>query len=325
MSQESERRRRSCAARSIRQDEDETGDREELFKMRTAIGFLRLLKESKKRSLNELSSEDVVRACEENYINYWRCVGASPNAEFSEGGGITQCITGIHQDVFNVILKCNFDPETIDDDIDKAIKDYRSRRIPLLWHPGLLSEPGDVGRRLEARGFPHDYDLAAMAVNLESMGDDPHSPEGVTVRIVNSMRDCEDWARCLASSWESPANTAPWMLRNACFNLSLERKMGLSLPRRMYLGSIEGRAAGASMLVWSDDIVGLEMVGTIHSARGRGIGSAIIRNALTDARAMGFKFAVVLSTVEGFRLYEKNGFREFGKLPEHSLDFKTSE
>jgi len=278
------------------------------------------LKGNRGRSLDELLAEDVIRACEENYINYWRCVGASPNAEFSEGGGITQCITGIRQDVFNVVLKCNLNPETVDDEIERAIEDYRSRRIPLLWHPGLLSEPRDVGKRLEAKGFPHDYDLAAMAVDLESM-DDLHPPEGVTVGIVNSMQDCNDWARCLARSWESPENTESWMLQNACFNLSIERKMGLSLPRRMYLGFLDGRAVGASILVWSDEIVGLEMVGTIHSARGKGVGSAIIRNALADARAMGFKFAVVLSTVEGFRLYEKNGFKEYGKLPEHTLDF----
>jgi ribosomal protein S18 acetylase RimI-like enzyme len=280
------------------------------------------LKGSRKRSLDELLAEDVLRACEENYINYWRCVGASPNAEFSESGGITQCITGIRQDVFNVVLKCNLNPETIDDEIDRAIEDYRSRRIPLLWHPGLLSEPGDIGKRLEAKGFPHDYDLAAMAVDLESM-DELRPPESVTVRIVNSMRDCEDWARCLARSWESPENTESWMLQNACFDLSIEREMGLSLPRRMYLGFLDGRAVGASILVWSDNIVGLEMVGTIHSARGKGVGSAIIRNALADARAMGFKFAVVLSTVEGLRLYEKNGFKEYGKLPEHTLDFGT--
>lgn len=278
------------------------------------------MKQREKKSLDELSPEDIVKACEENYINHWRCVGASPNAEFSEGEGITQCITGIRQDVFNVVLKCNLNPETIDDDIDKAIRDYRSRRIPLLWHPGLLSEPGDVGRRLEARGFPHDYDLTAMAVDLESM-DDLRSPEGVTVKTVDCMRDCTDWARCLARSWESPENTDPWMLQNACFNLSIEREMGLSLPRRMYLGFLEGRAVGTSILIWSDEIIGLEMVGTIHYARGKGVGSAIIRNALADARAMGFKFAVVLSTVEGFRLYEKNGFKEFGKLPEHTLDF----
>lgn len=280
------------------------------------------MKQREKKSLDELSPEDIVKACEENYINHWRCVGASPNAEFSDGGGITQCITGIRQDVFNVVLKCNLNPKTIDVEIDKAIKDYRSRRIPLLWHAGLLSEPRDVGRRLEARGFPHDYDLSAMAVDLESMGD-LHPTEGVTVKVVDSMRDCEDWARCLACSWESPANTDSWMLMNACFNLSVERKMGLSLPRRMYLGLLDGRATGTSMLVWSDDIVGLEMVGTVHSARWKGVGSAIIRNALADARSMGFKFAVVLSTVEGFRLYEKNGFKEFGKLPEHSLDFST--
>jgi hypothetical protein len=64
--------------------------------------------------LDELHCEVVVRTCEENYIDHWRCVGMSPNAEFSEEGCITQCITGLPQELFNVVLKCNLDLETID-------------------------------------------------------------------------------------------------------------------------------------------------------------------------------------------------------------------
>jgi len=274
-----------------------------------------------RRSLSELSTDEIVKACEQNYINYWRCVGASPNAEFSDGK-ITQCITGVRQDVFNVVLKCNLDPGDIDARLDGAIEQYRSRRIPVLWHAGLLSEPRDIGRHLEARGFPHDYDLAAMAVDLDSVNSGLDFSRFVSVKTVTNGADCKLWAECLASSWESPRETAPWMLQNACFNIPLEREIGASLPRRMYLGMLEGRPASATMLVWSDDIAGLEMVGTVHSARSKGVGTAIIRTALADARAMGFRFVVVLSTIEGLRLYEKSGFREFGKLPEHTIEFK---
>ena len=276
------------------------------------------------RPLDEFSAEEVVRACEENYIYYWRCVGTSPNAEFSEEGGIMQCITGLPQELFNVVLKCNLDLETIDSRIDDAIRYFRSRRIPMIWHTGVSSEPRDIGRYLEARGFPHDYDLAAMAVDLESMADGPGFAEGTAVKTVASSTDSKHWAECLASSWESPREIIPWMLNNACFNLSIESRAGRPLPRRMFLGLLEGRPVSASMLVWSDLVAGLQTVGTVQAASSRGAGTAVVRATLIDARAMGFRFAVVLSTIEGLGLYRKLGFKVFGKLPEHSMHFEGS-
>jgi len=283
------------------------------------------LKARKHKSLDELSSEEVVRACEENYILFWTYVGKSPNAEFSDDRGIMQCITGLSQDVFNVVLKCNLELETIDSRIDDAIKYFRSRRISLLWHTGLLSEPKDIGKYLEARGFPHDYDLKAMAVDLDSIDDSFDSSEGVAVKSVIEYHESKSWAECLASSWESPIETVPWMLNNAYFNPSIEKGIEKSLPRRMYLGVLEGKPVSASMLVWNDEIAGLEMVGTIPSARGMGGGTAIVKAALSDASSMGFKFVVVLSTIEGVKLYEKCGFKTYGKLPEYWMNFNNSQ
>ncbi|MEM4265116.1 MAG: GNAT family N-acetyltransferase [Thermoplasmata archaeon] len=279
--------------------------------------------EQNRKTIQELSREDIVRACEENYINYWRLVGKSPNAEFSEDGGITRCMTGIRQDVFNVVLKCDLDRQNIERRIDEAIEDFKSRRIPLLWHTGLTTTPGDIGDYLEARGFPHDYDLAAMAVDVSASLEPKRFREGVSARPVENEDDCVHWADCLARSWESPSGTAEWMLQNACFNVRLEQERRLSLPRKMYLGFIDGKPAGACMLVWDNDIAGLEMVGTVHAARYKGVGSAMITRALGDAALMGFKFVVVLATVEGVKLYEKCGFERYGELPEHSMNFST--
>jgi len=278
----------------------------------------------KGKSIDELSHEDIVRACEENYINYWRCVGRSPNADFSEANGITRCITGIHQDVFNVVLRCDLEGEDIEEKIDRAIQEFRARRVPLLWHTGLTSRPRDIGKYLEARGFPHDYDLAAMAVDLSSIGDSMETRGSIYVKQVETEAECAHWAECLVRSWESPSDTLRWMQDNACFNLRVEKELGLNLPRRMYLGFLDDRPAGACMLAWDDEIAGLEMVGTVHQARYKGVGSALVFKALLDAASMGFQFVVVLATVEGVRLYEKCGFKKFGKLPEHSMDFSKS-
>jgi GNAT superfamily N-acetyltransferase len=281
---------------------------------------------SERRGLgDEPSPEEVVKACEENYADYWRCVALSSNADFSEIRGITRCITGLQQEVFNVILTSHLEADAIDARIDEEIRDIGARQIPVIWHVGISTEPKDLSRYLEARGFPHDYDLAAMAVDLEFVDGRAGRQDGVRVRRVASEQDCRDWTGCLAESWESPKEVAPWMMNNACFNLAIEQSRGLSLPRKMFLASLEGVPSAGSILFWSNDIAGLQTVGTVHAARRKGVGTAIVECALADARSMGFKHVVVLSTVEAVDMYKRSGFRVFGKLPEHMVDLRKVE
>ncbi len=279
--------------------------------------------ESDRRGLGDKPSPDeVVKACERNYADYWRCMSVSSNADFSESRGITRCITGLQQDVLNVILSCHLEEDAIDARIDEEIRDIGARQIPVIWHVGKSTEPKDLGRYLEARGFPHDYDLAALAVDLESVECGTGRQAGVSVKLVTSEKDCRTWVGCLTESWESPKEVIPWMMNNACLNLAIEHRLGLSLPRRMYLASLEEVPSGVSMLFWSNGIAGLQMVGTVHAARRKGVGTAAVESALADARAMGLKHVVVLSTVEAVDMYKRSGFRAFGKLPEHMVDLR---
>jgi ribosomal protein S18 acetylase RimI-like enzyme len=284
--------------------------------------MLEIMKSERRGLGAEPSPEDVVKACEENYADYWRCVALSSNADFSEIRGITRCVTGLQQEVLNVILSCHLEADAMDARIDEEISDIGARQIPVTWHVGLLTEPNDLGRHLEARGFPHDYDLTAMAVDLESSDGGTSRQDGVPVKRVANQQDCREWAGCLAESWESPKEVAPWMMNNACFNLAIERSRGMSLPRKMYLAHLDGVHSAGSMLFWSEGVAGLQTVGTVHAARRKGVGTAVVEGALADARKMGFKQVVVLSTVEAVDMYKRCGFRVFGKLPEHTVDLR---
>jgi ribosomal protein S18 acetylase RimI-like enzyme len=278
---------------------------------------------SERRGLgNEPSPEEVVKACEENYADYWRCIALSSNADFSEIRGITRCMTGLQQEVFNLVFSCHLETDAIDARIDEEISYIRARKIPVIWHVGISTEPKDLGKYLEARGFPHDYDLTAMVVDLGSGDGEAVCPDGVSVRQVTSEQECMDWTDCLTKSWESPKEVAPWMMNNACYNLTVERSCGLSLPRKTYLASLEMVPSAGAVLFWSNGIAGLQTVGTVHAARHKGVGTAVVKSALADAHTMGFKHVVVLSTVEAVDMYKRCGFRVFGKLPEHMVDLR---
>jgi ribosomal protein S18 acetylase RimI-like enzyme len=278
--------------------------------------------QGKSRPLAELSPEDVVRACEENYIEYWRCVGSSANARYSEDEGVVMCATGLPQDMFNVVMRCTLDRGTVEHRVDEVLRYFRARGLPGIWHIGPSTEPQDIGDHLTARGLPHDYDLSAMAVELGPIDWSWTNSSRVQVRRVSTKRDCADWVDCLTSSWESPKEVGPWMLDNACFNLSHEAMGKKHLHRRKYLGFLGGKPAGTSMLVWDRDIAGLQTIGTIKEAQRNGVGTVVILAALKDAKDMGFKFVVVLSTTEGLKLYRNLGFKEYGKLPEHGIHFE---
>jgi len=235
---------------------------------------------------------------------------------------VTKAITGLPNEIFNVVLRCRLAPHDAEDAIDGAIDEFRKRRIPMLWHVGLLTQPRDLGKLLEERGFPRDYDLRAMAASSGIMtGADLESGD-VRIEAVSSEEQSLQWIRCLASSWHLPEEVYLWMAGNPCFNTELERRNGIQLGRKMYLGLVSDTPVSASMLFWGNGIAGLQAVGTIPSAQGRGAGAAVVMAAVKDARAMGFMNVVVLSTVEGERLYEKLGFKRFGELPEHSMHFE---
>jgi GNAT superfamily N-acetyltransferase len=256
-----------------------------------------------------------------NYIDYWRSATSASVGEWSDDGGIERCVTGLPQEIFNVVLRCRLSRDTAAARIDEAIKEFRARRIPMIWHVGRTTTPEDLGSYLEQRGFPHDYDLVAMAADTSEKLWPAETSGGLTVRPCSSRSDIEAWVDCLTRSWDSPPDVGRWMRANPLFVDGRWQSPKHFSSREMYLGLLEGVPSGAVMLLSSRGVAGLQCVGTIPEAQRKGVGDALVRAALRDASAKGYGFVVVLSTTEGVPLYRKTGFKEFGKLPEHSLYF----
>ena len=266
------------------------------------------------RILGEMSADDIVLACEKNYIDYWRNATAASTVEWSQEGGITRCVTGLPQEIFNVVLYCSLDETNANAQVDKVIMEFKRRRIPLIWHVGRTTTPADLAKYLEGRGYPKDYDLVAMAADISGHVRRQEVPRGVTIGKCETFRDHADWISCLTSSWDSPEPVRKWMLANPFFTKP-------NSNRTMYLGLIDGSPCGAVMLLMSGGIAGLQCVGTVKSAQRKGVGVSLVRAALKDAAEEGYKFVVVLSTTEGVPLYSKTGFKPFGSLPEHGMYF----
>jgi ribosomal protein S18 acetylase RimI-like enzyme len=85
-------------------------------------------------------------------------------------------------------------------------------------------------------------------------------------------------------------------------------------PWRIYIGRLNGRPVATNMLFNGGGVASIYAVGTAVDVRGRGIGGAITLHPLLEARAEGYRHAVLFSSAMGVGAYERIGFRRTGGM-----------
>jgi GNAT superfamily N-acetyltransferase len=151
--------------------------------------------------------------------------------------------------------------------IDEAEQRYRARRLCPCFKLTAASEPTDLDRRLERRGYRAEgHSLVLVAETRAVVA--PHAPE---VAIILDDRPTEAW---LDACWPAAQYAAERSARQAI----VER---LRLPRAFALARRDGALAGAALAVADRNWVGLTAVHTLPEQRRRGVARCLLA-ALAD-------------------------------------------
>jgi len=146
-----------------------------------------------------------------------------------------------------------------------------------------------------------------MALDLTSFrSDNVTFPAGVTIRPAICREDRDTWAKTMIASYDYDDDVH----RAHGRYLTIPVNIGIDM-RRLYLGLLDGQPVATAVLFNGTETAGIYSIGTISEARGKGIGTAMMRFVLSEAQSSGYKIATLEASTKGYGIYRKLGFIDY--------------
>lgn len=261
------------------------------------------------------SSAALAAAIEANPIEYWRkCSPHLPGVERYDEPGMTRFVTDIPFAPFNQVILTRLARAEIDERIDETLALCEERGVPLLWSVTSSTQPADLGTFLEAHGLTDTGTMTGMAMDLGQLPQEADTPAGFVVEQVGDRDGLEAWRQAYGNSFEMPE------FASAAFR-DLYAEIGFrgDAPFRHYVGRLDGEPVASATLFLGTGGADIWHVGTLPSARRRGIGAAMTLAPLLDARSIGYQTGTVYSSASamGLKIYQRIGFEEYCSVTQY--------
>jgi ribosomal protein S18 acetylase RimI-like enzyme len=225
------------------------------------------------------------------------CGGASEGATVFEREGVVAAVAPAvpERSVVNSVAYRSADElEAAYDDIAAAYAEIGAK-----WTVWVRPDDERAARFLESRGHVDDAQPVAMA----------HDLQGVERPPADAL---PDWTAEGDLAVIGPLNDRAYGLDTDSFTRALTMLPGGAT--RIYVARDEGEPVGCLVMTDHDGNSDVEMVAVVPEARGRGISGNLLLHALADAAERGCETSTLVSTVMGYKVYERVGFRPYGQI-----------
>ncbi len=256
--------------------------------------------------MKETSNSALIGAIESNLFSLVKLLGQWPNMTLHDTPELMWSISEVLYPNFNSVLRPRLPAATVDDVIDTILAQYTSRNIPNMWWLGPSAEPEDLGQRLSDRGL-HSQVSPGMALDLSTLPENYPIPKELQIKRVENEEELAIWSRVLTHVFGMPD-----FVTDAMYDVLLH--LGFDSPLLNYAGFIDHEVVAISSVFLGAGVAGIYNVGTVESARRKGIGAAMTAIPLLEARVLGYRVGALESSESGFNVYHKLGFQEYCKF-----------
>jgi GNAT superfamily N-acetyltransferase len=200
-----------------------------------------------------------------------------------------------HRSVFNCVVYR--DPAALEAALPELARAYDKAGV-LAWTVWTPQHDSQARSALEGAGHKLDSSPQAMAAPLEEI-DVGQGAVGLDWERANGVADMCQILEA-AFGWEREPT---------------EKVMtGLDRVGHVYVARVEARPAACVAAFDAGGDCGIYNVGTLAAARGRGLATGLMRQALLDARERGCRSTSLQATDMGRPVYRRLGYRELGVI-----------
>ncbi len=202
--------------------------------------------------------------------------------------------------LWNAVTRTALPDEGADAAIRETIAWYGDRTI--RWWTGPDDRPTDLDARLATHGF-EGARVPGMACELAGPWDAP-DPGGLEIRRATSPDEVSDFLTVLSSVYPGDVGwQGSWHAAFTAIGFADDA------PVRVYVGREGARPVSSAFLVLGAGVAGVYGVHTGPADRGRGLGAALTRAPMREAREAGYEVAVLQAAPKAAPLYGRIGFR----------------
>ena len=257
-----------------------------------------------------LNMASAVHAVEANLFSFFQHLKHWPRVEVHDAGDCIFTISDLPYPLFNSVMRASVDGDRADGLIAARMQSCRERRVPMLWWTGPSTTPADLGKRLDREGFLIEPAFG-MTVDLNSVsGSDPETE--FSIDRVCDRSTLATWSRVLCDGFG-----APHAFGEAFAEMAEAIGLDADSPFRHYLATGNGEPVATCSLFLGAGIAGIYDVSTVPERRRRGIGAAITRRAMDDARDAGYGVAILHASHLGVGMYKSLGFETICDIGQH--------
>lgn len=256
-----------------------------------------------------VSLHDLNRATEANLTEYVRGFGVLPKAHlFDDAEALRLMTPDVINPFFNSVIRTRLSPVPHEARaaIERFIRPYDEALLPMMWWVSPLSQPSNLSVLLRESHF-HLESHPSLWVSLTRLPERTPVPPHFRVTRVLADDALHDWIS---------VNAAPYdfldYINDAFFECYSRLGYAPGAALRHYVGWLDDEPVACSTMLLAGGVAGIYSVATLPQARGQGIGTALTHGPLLEARAEGYRVGILSASQDGFNLYKRLGFEEYG-------------
>jgi GNAT superfamily N-acetyltransferase len=246
-----------------------------------------------------------VTAVEANLFAFFQHLARWPRVQLHDEPDCCWTVSDLPFPLFNSVMRARVPADAAEALIGARIAGCSERNVPMLWWTGPSTAPDDLGERLVRQGFLLEGALGMIA-DLDDRFAGPLPPDpSVVIEAVLDTQTLSAWSRVLCDSFAAPPRFG-----DAFVDLAATIGLGRGSPFRHFLARLDGEPVATCSLFLGAGVAGIYDVSTVPERRRRGIGRLITRAAMQEARALGYRMAILHSSALGAGVYRALGFQE---------------